>query len=414
MKQIGVGTFRTTNRMRELVNQVLDSGRISYGPMCTAFEQRFAGIHGCDYAVLSNSGTSSLQVALQALKELRGWQDGDEVIVPSVTFVASVNAVLHNRLTPVLVDVERDYYGLDPALLEQAITPRTRAIMPVHLFGQPCDMLNIKDMSDMHGLAIVEDSCECMFVGHAGTMAGAWGDVGCFSTYVAHLLTTGVGGLGITSDPELAARMRSLVNHGRDGIYLSIDDGRGLEGQALKEVISRRFKFESVGHSFRITELEAALGLAQLETWPEMIEARQRNASELTQRLGGFDEWLQLPAIRPNTGHAFMMYPLVLRHEGKAGLTSWLEERGIETREMLPLTNQPVYAGWCDEAAYPVAQWINASGFYIASHQDLTSEDLDQIVEAITGYFLSAWAKPEPRIYVWTSGGTTTQKESAA
>lgn len=387
MQQIGVGTFKTTPRMRELVEQVLDSERISYGPMSKKFEQDFAAIHDSSYAVWSNSGTSSLVVALQALKELHGWMDGDEVLVPAVTFVATVNAVLWNRLTPVLVDVEATYYGIDPLLIEQAITPRTRAILPVHLFGQPCNMTAIKEIADRHHLLIVEDSCECMFVHHNGKMAGSWGDIGCFSTYVAHLLTTGVGGLSITDNPDYAVAMRSLVNHGRDGIYISIDDDQGLSGVALNEVISRRFRFERIGHSFRITELEAALGLAQLEDWQAMIAQRQANAARLSHGLEPYRGVLARPNIRPHTEHAFMMYPIVLWNEPKAALCQHLEERGIETREMLPLTNQPVYASWCNESQYPVAQWINKSGFYIACHQDLTSDEIDHMITAIGAYF---------------------------
>ncbi len=388
MNQIGVGTFKTTPKMRQLVNEVLDTGRISYGPMSKQFEQRFAALHGCSFGVLSNSGTSSLQVALQALKELHGWADGDEVIVPALTFVATVNIVLHNRMTPVLVDVEPDYYGIDVTKIEQAITPRTRAIIPVHLFGQPCDMRSVMDIAQRHNLNVIEDSCECMFVAHHGRSAGAWGDVGCFSTYVAHLLTTGVGGIATTSDPKIAARMRSLVNHGRDGIYISIDDDKGKSGDALREVISRRFKFDSIGHSFRITELEAALGLAQLDTPMEMINQRLRNAIHLQTGLKPLAESLQLPRIRPDTAHAFMMYPLVLRDEPKDALCQHLEARGIETREMLPLVAQPCYRGLWNPDDYPVARWIDRSGFYVASHQDLTPVELDYMVNSIQEYFV--------------------------
>lgn len=384
MKQIGVGAFRTTERMRELVNQVLDSGRISYGPMSRAFEQQFAALHDSRYAVLSNSGTSSLQVALQTLKELHGWADGDEVIVPALTFVATVNVVLHCRLTPVLVDVEPGYYGIDARQIEAAITPRTRAILPVHLFGMPCDMKAVQALAAQHSLAVIEDSCECMFVSHHGRAAGSWGDVGCFSTYVAHLLTTGVGGIATTNDPEIAAVMRSLVNHGRDGIYIAIDDDAGKSGAELREVISKRFRFERIGHSFRITELEAALGLAQLETWQEMIAQRRANAMALCHALNPVSDLLQLPQVRPHTGHAFMMLPLVIRHAPKDALCAYLEERGIETREMLPLTNQPAYADWCDPSHYPVADWVNRSGFYVASHQDLTASDITYMAEVIT------------------------------
>lgn len=386
MRTIGVGTFKTTPRMRKLVNEVLRTGRISYGPMSKQFEHDLARIHGSSYGVLSNSGTSSLHTALQALKEIHDWHDGDEVIVPALTFVATINVILNNNLTPVLVDVEPDYYGIDVTRILPAITARTRAIMPVHLFGQPCDMSTITMLARTHGLKVIEDSCECMFVQHRGQMTGSMGDIGCFSTYVAHLLTTGVGGMAITKNPQYAAKMRSLVNHGRDGIYISIDDDNGLNEAERREVISRRFRFESPGHSFRITELESALGVAQLETWQQMIRKRQRNAARLTAGLTAYSQRLQLPSIRPQTEHAFMMYPIVMRHEDKTEITNYLEEHGIETREMLPLTNQPVYQSWCNEDAYPVAKWINRSGYYVASHQDLTRADIDHMIKTIGDY----------------------------
>ena len=384
---IGVGTFQVTPRMRQYVNMVLDSGRISYGDFSRRFEREFAMLHDSEFAVLSNSGTSSLQVALQALKELRNWRDGDEVIIPAVTFVATANIVLHNRMAPVPVDVESNYYGIDPSLIERAITLRTRAIIPVHAFGQPCNMTAIKQIAEAHHLAIIEDSCECMFVSHADRRVGSWGDVGCFSTYVAHLLSTGVGGIATMSDPVLAARMRSLVNHGRDGIYISADDDDGLSPGQLKEVIARRFNFESIGHSFRITELEAALGLAQLETWQEMITTRQLHAAHLTEKLQPYQEWLQLPTVRPSTDHSWMMYPIVSRHESKVWLCEYLEKHGVETREMLPLLRQPCYQNQWSLADYPVAQWIDRGGFYVGIHQDLQQDDLDYIAATIGKYF---------------------------
>lgn len=388
VNKVGVGTFTVNPKMRGLVEQVLDTGRISYGPLSRELERRFAGIHGCLYGVLSNSGTSSLQGALQALKELYGWQDGDEVITQSVTFVATVNIILHNNMRPVLVDVD-ECYGMDPALLEQAITPKTRAIIPVHLFGQPCDMTAIQEIADCHRLKVIEDSCETMFADHDGQMVGSWGDVGCFSMYVAHLLTAGVGGIATTNNPELAAKMRSLVNHGRDGIYISIDDDDKLKGEALNEVISRRFAFESMGHSFRITELEAALALGQLDDWPEMIAARQDNAAYLSEGLADLEEqgYITLPKHRPYTQHAYMMYPIVAQGvDDKWDLCNHLEAHGVETREMLRLTDQPVYKGLWNPQDYPMAEWVNRYGFYVGCHQNLSTKDLDQIITTIRSW----------------------------
>lgn len=380
---IGVGVLNVSARGRELVMQTLANNRLSYGPMMRDFEQKFAQIHDCRFGIMSNSGTSSLHIAVAALKESGGWNDGDEVLVPAVTFIASSNVILHNNLKPVFVDVEADFYGIDPAQIEARITPRTRAILPVHLFGLPCDMTAVMDIARRHQLKVIEDSCETMFARHHGRSVGAIGDIGCFSTYVAHLLVTGIGGLATTNNPDYAVMLRSLMNHGRDSIYLSIDDDDHKAADELRLIIERRFRFIHLGHSFRATEMEAALGLAELETWEDMIASRRRNAAILTKGLAPFEGWLQLPAIRPGADHSFMMYPIVLRDRPKTELVNYLESYGVETRDMMPLLDQPVYQRLLKlrPADYPTAQWINASGFYIGCHQGLTDADLDQIVE---------------------------------
>src|SRR5207253_10292362 len=153
----------------------------------------------------------------------------------------------------------------DPALIEAKITPRTRAILPVHLLGLPADMRAVADIAARHDLKIVEDSCETMFAQCDGRKVGSWGDIGCFSTYIAHYIVTGVGGLATTNDADLAVMLKSLMNHGRDSIYLNIDDDKDCDRESLYRLAARRFTFVHVGHSFRCTELEAAIGLAQLE-----------------------------------------------------------------------------------------------------------------------------------------------------
>src|SRR5262249_5744359 len=153
--------------------------------------------------LMCNSGTSALQIALAALKEVYGWQDGDEVLVPALTFVATPNVVFYNNLKPVFVDVDPQYFTIEPSKIEAKITPRTRAVMPVHIGGLPCDMDPILELACRHDLRIVEDSAEAMFSCYRGRPVGSFGDVGCFSTYVAHMLVTGVGGVCTTNDPGL-------------------------------------------------------------------------------------------------------------------------------------------------------------------------------------------------------------------
>jgi perosamine synthetase len=386
---IGVGTFKASEKARRYVNQALDSGRLSYGPFVQEFERRFAASHDCRYGIMSNSGTSSLLTALAALKEKFGWKDGDEVIVPAITFIATSNIVLQLNMTPVFVDVDPVYYELNPMLIEQAITPRTRCIIPVHLFGQPCDMDPILSIAQSRNLKIIEDSCETMFARYRGRLVGSFGDIGCFSTYIAHILVTGVGGLCTTNEPDLAVVLRSLINHGRDSIYLSIDDSKGRSAEELRMVIARRFSFVRMGYSFRPTELEGALGLAQLEEMDANIKTRRANGRLLTDSLSRWSHRIQLPAIRPDTEHSFMMFPIVLRDEPKTDLVNFLEQRGVETRDMLPLITHKFYQNLfaLNEADFPIARWINQSGFYIASHQDLTRMEIEYIANVFDEFF---------------------------
>ncbi|MEK6868537.1 MAG: DegT/DnrJ/EryC1/StrS family aminotransferase [Nanoarchaeota archaeon] len=389
MRKIGVGTISISDAAKRNVMEVLDTARLSYGPFLKRLEKDFSAIHDTKFGIVSNSGTSALHVALQALKEIHGWNDDDEVLVPAVTFVATSNIILHNRMKPVFVDVEREYYGIDHKKIEERITSKTRAIIPAHLFGMPCDMESIAKIAKKHNLKIIEDSCETMYARYKGKMVGSLGDIGCFSTYVAHLLVTGVGGINTTNNPEYAIKIRSLINHGRDSIYMSIDDAEGKTGKELQEVIEGRFRFISIGHSFRVTELEGALGVAQLQILPDIINARRKNAAYLIEHLKPFEDHIQLPKIRPDAEHSFMMLPIVMKNETKQKIVEYLENKGIETREMLPLINQPAYKKLfnINENDYPVAKWINESGFYIGCHQSLKEDDLKHIIDVFSEYF---------------------------
>lgn len=376
---VSLGTFAATPAIRTAVNAVLDSGRLSYGPVSREYENRFAELHQCAYGVASNSGASSLVVAIQALKELHGWQDGDEIIVPALTFVATINVIIHNRLTPVLVDVDTYTYNMDARKIEAAITERTRCIIPVHLFGQPADMLAIGRIAELHNLRIIEDSCEAVLATACGKSVGAMGDIGCFSTYVAHHLVTGVGGMATTNNVDYARKMRSLVNHGID--LTELPTGEEYDPSFL----SRKFRFTSIGHSFRITELEAAIGLAQIDTLPDTIALRQRNATYLIDGLQPLAAILRLPTTRLGYTHSYMVFPIVLYRGSKWPLMAHLQQHGIECREMVPLTCQPCYG--YNEVQWPVAKWINESGLYLGVHGGLTLEHMDYMIDVLTGYF---------------------------
>jgi perosamine synthetase len=387
--QIGVGGLKLSDYEKELVNQVLESNRLTYGPMTKRFEELFATAHECRFGLFMNSGTSALHVALAVLKARNGWSDGDEVLVPAVTFVATSNVVLHNNMKPVFVDVNPLTYNIDEDKIEQMITPRTRAIMPVHLLGLPAAMGPIMRIARKHGLKVVEDSCETMFAKCDGQFVGGIGDIGCFSTYVAHFIVTGVGGFATTNDPALAVDMRSLMNHGRDSIYISCSDDEGAEGARLEEIIEKRFSFISVGHSFRCTEMEAAIGVGQLARSAQIVERRKAIADYFTNRLAKYEEEIQLPSCPEGRTHSYMLYGLALRKESKKGLVNFLESMNIETRDLLPLVNQPIYTKLFGdlEQKYPVAKWVNRSGFYIGCHSYMADEEVEFVADAFDVYF---------------------------
>jgi perosamine synthetase len=392
-KQIGVGGLVISDYEKQLVNEVLESNRLTYGPMTKRFEEEFAGTHGCRFGLFMNSGTSALHVALAALKQRYGWADGDEVIVPAVTFVATSNIVLHNHMTPVFVDVEPETYNLDPAKLEEKITAKTRAIIPVHLLGLPATMGPILQIAQKHSLIVLEDSCETMFACYQGRVVGSMGQIGCFSTYVAHFLVTGVGGFAITNQPDLAVDMRSLMNHGRDSIYYSCSDDEGAEGSLLEEIIEKRFSFIHLGHSFRCTEMEAAIGIGQLARADKILARRRKIAEHFNRELAPFADVLQLPTCPSDRTHSYMLYGLVLRHENKKRLVNYLENLNIETRDLLPLLNQPIYRRIFGqvEDQYPVARWVNQSGFYIGCHYYMTDDEVEFVVQAFHEFFANSY-----------------------
>ncbi len=391
--QIGVGGFNISARAKQLVMEVLDSNRLTAGPKMAQFEKEFAAIHGCKYGLMSNSGTSALHIALAALKEKYNWQDSDEVLVPAVTFVATSNVVIYNNLKPVFVDVDPRYYCLDPTKIEEKITPRTRAVMPVHLAGQPCDMEPILKIAERHNLRIVEDSAETMFACDKGRPVGSFGDVGCFSTYAAHMITTGVGGLCTTNDPELIVMLKSLMNHGRDSIYITIDDDKAARGDELFQIANSRFSFVRLGHSFRCTEMEAALGIAQLEERKQACARRLEIVAQYNKGLADLQNFLQLPCPRPESEHSYMFYALAILDERvkRDDLIRFLEDNSIETRYLLPLINQPIYReifGNLDDE-FPVAAWLNQNAFYIGCHPDLSDEEAEYVIEKFHEFFRS-------------------------
>lgn len=388
---IGVGCVDIGLKEKEYVNRVLDSGLITAGPILDRFENEFAAAHGCKHGLFLNSGTDALRCALAALKEANDWADGDEVIVPALTFIATSNIVLQNGMKPVFADVDPGTFNINPAEIAFRITPATRAIIVVHLFGLPCDMKPIQAIAKKYGLKIIEDSCETMGVKYRGRTVGSFGDIACFSTYAAHVITTGVGGLAITNDAALSQLMRSYANHGRDPQFLGFRDSKRLNpGKYVKQcqrtdLIANRFKFDRIGYSARGTQLEAALGLAQLERLREIVGERNNNFFFLHLQLDDVPG-IQLQAVPEESEHAAMMFPVVLTDPGfsRTDVMKAIEDSGVETRPFFNILGQrPYMAEGNREDLCPEAKFLSHRGFYVACHHMLVSADLWQIVDAI-------------------------------
>ena len=361
MPNIALGTLQISETGKRYVNECLNNNRLSKGKYTDRFENEFSKLHGCRHGVFCNSGTSALQIALATLKEVHGYSDGDEVLVPATTFIATSNVVLQNNMVPVFVDVDPFTFNMDPNKIEEKITSRTRVIIPVHLFGLPANMEEIMVIAGKNELRVIEDSCETMFAGVHGQSVGSFGHMACFSTYVAHLIVGGVGGLVTTNSDEYATLCRSLMAHGRDSIYTSIDD----DDKISKDLIERRYKFDRIGYSYRCTEIEAAIALSELERYTENIAQRRANAARLTHLLKPFEMSLQLPVVPEGYQHSFMMFPFVCRESvDRDSLLLYMEQKGIETRFMFPLLSQPVYQKLFPGLAkqYPVARRLEKQG----------------------------------------------------
>lgn len=387
-KKIGVGHAHVGAAEKKYINMALEEGRLSQGQFVYEFERKFAALHGQAYGIACNSGTSALHVALETLKELNQWPEQSEVLVPAITFIATSNACIHAGLNPVFVDVDPISYNMNPDKIEEFITEKTVAIMPVHTFGQPCEMDKIVEISRKYKLRIVEDCAEAHFATYKGFPVGSFSDIAAFSTYVAHTITTGVGGVITTNDSIKAEICRSLIAHGRactcEKCIASLPNKVCKLRMATE--IDKRFMMVRVGFSYRIGELEGAIGLGQLENKQFIMQKRKENAAYLTKKLKNYEQYLQLPQYPNYIEHSFMMYPIVIRSNApftRKQMVEFLEGNNIESRPMLPLLNQPVYVELFGniEEKYPVAKWINQNGFYIGCHHGLEMSELEYVVK---------------------------------
>ena len=345
------------------VLEVLPTGRLSIGPKIEEFERAVAEYAGVPHAVAVSSGTAALHLAVKGL----GIGPGDEVLVPSFTFAASVNAILYERGTPVFVDVEPDTYNLDPADLERKVTPRTRAIMAVDVFGHPVEWDAVLAVARRHALAVVDDSCEALGAEYRGTRLGRFGDAAAFAFYPNKQITTGEGGILVTADERIARLARSLRNQGRSEM------GAWLEHERL-------------GFNYRMDEMSAALGVSQLRRLESHVAKRARVARMYGERLAGLD-WVRPPIVRPHVRMSWFVYVVTLEEGLDRGpVMAAVEARGVPVRAYFsPIHLQPYILGevGLESADLPVTEAVARRTIALPFHNNLTEGEVERVVEAV-------------------------------
>lgn len=346
----------------DLVRQCLDSTWISSkGVFIERFEAIFSDYVGAKHSLTINNGTAALHIALAAL----GIGPGDEVIVPTLTYIASANAVSYTGACPIFADSEAEHWQIDVRAVEAAITPRTRAIMPVHLYGHSCDMDAVVALARRHGLFVVEDCAEAIGTRYGGRHVGTFGDTAAFSFFGNKTITTGEGGMVVTDDPKIA------------------DLASRLKGQGLAP--GREYWHDIVGYNYRMTNICAAIGCAQMESIDWIVEKKRQIADWYRDDLASLP--LQLHRTSPKTTHSHWMVSFLAESsEDRDRLRMHLKKHGIETRPFFnPIHLMPMYRK--PGIRLPVAEDLGARGMNLPSYPDLTRDDVAFVTSTIRSFF---------------------------
>jgi dTDP-4-amino-4,6-dideoxygalactose transaminase len=328
------------------------SGNLAQGPEVHKFEQEFAKLIDVKHAIACNSGTSALHLSLLAM----GIGPGDEVIVPSFTFAATANAVRLTGATPVFADIEKDYYCVDPESVKCLINSKTRAIIPVHLYGQISNMLEISSLAESYELFVLEDAAQSHLASQDNKMAGAWGDTAAFSFYPTKNMTSGEGGMVLTNSGKIDRQARLFRNQG----------------------MLEKYKNEVVGLNYRMTDIHAAIGRIQLQKLDGYTEARIRNAEFLSKNLKN----VIVPMVRENSKHVFHQYTIRIPDFDRERFAMEIQKRGISSGIYYPI---PVHklAPYVSNADLPVTAATSKSCLSLPVHPKLTMGDLESIVEVV-------------------------------
>jgi dTDP-4-amino-4,6-dideoxygalactose transaminase len=396
--RIPFGDINITRKSKTLIAKILDSNRVTCGKYVREFEERFAALIGTREAVAVSSGTDAVALSLAGLYD-SGVKRGDEVVLPALSFVATGNAVLQAGLKPVFVDIERSTLNIDPDRIERALTKKTRVILPVHLMGKPAEMETIQNIARRHKLFIVEDAAEAYGAVYKDRPVGTLGNPAAFSLYAAHMVTTVEGGMVTTDNAKLAQVLRSLRSHGRACKCRSCSININSEYCRKRFKYGRnrdiRFIFERIGFSSKMNELEAAVGLGNLERYPRILSQRRKNLLYLMDKFRRFSPYLSIIEEGPGERigpHAFAVIVNEKSGFSRDELVFFLEKHGIETRSLFSSmpTQCPGFKFLGYKAGeFPAAEYIGENGFHISINQGLRKKHLDYILQITADFLIS-------------------------
>jgi CDP-4-dehydro-6-deoxyglucose reductase, E1 len=366
----------------------LISGNVTMGKKVKQFEQDFAKYIGMKHAIMVNSGSSANLLALEALVAQGRLKKGDEIITPAVTWATTVFPIANVGAVPVIVDVELDTFDINPKEIEKAITPKTKAIMLVHLLGNPCKMQEIIRIALQNNLIIIEDACESHGAEYYGKKTGSFGEMSTFSFYYSHHITTIEGGMILTNNDTLSDLLKSLRVFG----WIRELDSKDIISRQYPD-LNPMFLFLNVGYCFRPTEIQGAFGIHQLKKLDNFVEIRRKNAEYLNSKLKKYDKYLQLHLERDNTKHCWFGYPITIKSNSpfaRKNLIAHLEEAGIETRPIMTgnIVCHPAMTLIDYKFSGPLsnADVITNNSFFFGNHQGICFEDLDYIVDTISSF----------------------------
>lgn len=341
---------------RDYLIEAFNSSWISSkGKYISKFESEFAEYIGTQYGVAVSNGTTALHLALEVLNI----GEGDEVIVPDLTFAATINAVLHAGAIPVIVDVNLEDWCISVEAIKEAITDKTKAIIPVHIYGQPCDMKGIMDLAIKNNLYVIEDCAEAHGAIFENAKVGTFGHVSCFSFFANKIITTGEGGICLTNDEGIAGRLRILRDHGMDP--------------------NKKYSHEVVGYNYRMTNLQAAIGLGQLHKINQFLLKRHEIENKYIEYLNS-SKYIQIQ--KKSKGKVCWLVSILLNGVDKIELIELLKKKGIEIRSFfIPLSQMSIYKGFCKSSKNSLI--ISESGINLPTYIDISNEAIEYISNSI-------------------------------